>query len=254
MVSRGTNETSKGKSAGSEDSSSAKQAACLECRRSKIRCVRSPDAPTCKRCANVGSECVVPEYHVGRYKGVKNKRSGLDKAIHQVEEAVKKARKGDGGLAEKHAQALEKLLGNNTSPNTQITSDLAEETSNDAEQDIMHVEVSSETTSEYVNLTRNTTMPSFTPTNEPSNTDEVTVNNANNPLELLAIASSIPEQQPSGSPPTVHKTSPSNLSAIADEETINFFSPIASKLDIGSDLDPIELGLATLEEAKKLFE
>lgn len=254
MVSRDTDEASKGTNAASQESSGPKQAACLECRRSKIRCVRSPDATTCKRCANVGSECVVPEYHVGRYKGVKNKRSGLDKAIHQVEEAVKKARKGDGGLAEKHAHALEKLLGKSNSPETQTTSEPTDEISSPTEQDTTHFDGLSEVHSNHVDLTRSTTMPSFSPADQPSNTDEVTVNNANNPLELLAIASAIPDQQPSGSTPTVNKTSPSNASVIGDEETINFFSPVASKLDIGPDLDPIDLGLATLTEAKKLFE
>lgn len=50
---------------------SAKQAACLNCRRSKIKCRRDEDASTCERCLNVGSECVIPEFHIGRQKGVK---------------------------------------------------------------------------------------------------------------------------------------------------------------------------------------
>jgi hypothetical protein len=56
-----------------------KQAACLACRKSKIRCDRSPGGDVCKRCTQVGVECEIPEFHVGRQRGVKNKRSGLEK-------------------------------------------------------------------------------------------------------------------------------------------------------------------------------
>jgi hypothetical protein len=53
------------------DDTPQKQAACLQCRRSKIKCLRDPDATVCKRCASNAIDCVIPEYHVGRYKGVK---------------------------------------------------------------------------------------------------------------------------------------------------------------------------------------
>lgn len=49
----------------------AKQAACLECRRSKVKCTRDPQAAVCRKCQQAGLQCVTPEYHVGRYKGVK---------------------------------------------------------------------------------------------------------------------------------------------------------------------------------------
>jgi hypothetical protein len=32
-----------------------------------------------------------------------------------------------------------------------------------------------------------------------------------------------------------------------------FFVPLKASLDIGTDVDPVELGLVTLEEAKMLF-
>lgn len=50
---------------------SDKQAACLECRRSKIKCIREAGAEECRKCRQGGLTCVRPEYHVGRYKGVK---------------------------------------------------------------------------------------------------------------------------------------------------------------------------------------
>jgi Fungal Zn(2)-Cys(6) binuclear cluster domain len=46
-------------------------AACLVCRRSKIKCDWVPDQPRCKRCLQLGRECVRPDVHVGRQKGIK---------------------------------------------------------------------------------------------------------------------------------------------------------------------------------------
>lgn len=49
-----------------------KKASCFKCRRSKIKCVRDDEAsPACRKCLQAGTECVTPEYHVGRYKGSK---------------------------------------------------------------------------------------------------------------------------------------------------------------------------------------
>jgi Fungal Zn(2)-Cys(6) binuclear cluster domain len=50
---------------------SPKQAACLNCRRSKTRCLRDSGDLKCKKCAQTRAECIVPEYRVGRKKGIK---------------------------------------------------------------------------------------------------------------------------------------------------------------------------------------
>lgn len=252
MVGHDANSTSRAAEDSRHDSNSSKQAACLECRRSKTKCNRSANADACKKCASAGIDCIVPEYHVGRYKGVKNKRSGLDKAIHQVEEAVKRARKSDGQLPNQHAQALKKLLED---------SKAADEHSANQHQKNLSVADGYENSaasgtpvlhSEGVNVLRSPS-PHNNCDNHP-NTDDVTVNNANNPLQLLAIASAIPDQSSTDSPVANNKVTPDNRSAVEDDETYNFFSPITSKLDVGPDLDPIDLGLVTGEEAKVLFE
>ena len=54
-----------------ESLAAKKQAACLGCRRSKTRCLRRSEDVHCKRCVQSGIECVIPEFHVGRKKGVK---------------------------------------------------------------------------------------------------------------------------------------------------------------------------------------
>jgi hypothetical protein len=54
------------------DSNNAqKQAACLNCRRSKTRCLRNQGDHRCKKCSLTQAECIVPDYRVGRKKGIK---------------------------------------------------------------------------------------------------------------------------------------------------------------------------------------
>lgn len=48
-----------------------KIAACLSCRRSKVRCEKGNDPVRCRRCIQTGSDCVRPTFNVGRRKGVK---------------------------------------------------------------------------------------------------------------------------------------------------------------------------------------
>ena len=46
-------------------------AACFNCKRSKLKCVRAGGSATCTRCRQRRIECTAPAYHVGRHKGVK---------------------------------------------------------------------------------------------------------------------------------------------------------------------------------------
>jgi hypothetical protein len=48
-----------------------KVAACLVCRRSKVKCERGPVGDRCRRCIQLHTECERPAFHVGRRKGVK---------------------------------------------------------------------------------------------------------------------------------------------------------------------------------------
>ena len=48
-----------------------KVAACLVCRRSKVKCERGPVGDRCRRCIQLSTECERPAFHVGRRKGVK---------------------------------------------------------------------------------------------------------------------------------------------------------------------------------------
>ena len=53
------------------ESNRAKQAACLVCRRSKTKCDWTPPEMRCKRCVQLGTECIRPDFHAGRQKGIK---------------------------------------------------------------------------------------------------------------------------------------------------------------------------------------
>jgi hypothetical protein len=55
------------------DQNSRRAAACLVCRRSKIKCEkgRAHNDDRCQRCLQLGVQCVRPDFHVGRRKGVK---------------------------------------------------------------------------------------------------------------------------------------------------------------------------------------
>lgn len=239
-----------------DDALAHKQAACFECRKSKVKCVRGLEEATCKRCRNIGTECVIPEYHVGRYKGVKNKRSGLEKAIHQVEQAIKKARTGSSSIDEEHAEAIQRLLGEHktvpTPPKHTTAGNYRHSSSIGQDSKSPEAAAADTTLAQQSSPTSDSRRISFAQ----HNNDEVTVNNADNPLQLLAIASAIPESSNvTATPSTVAKSSLAHDASAPfdDDEIAEFFSPLTSHLDNSSDLDPIDQGLTDMEEATMLF-
>ncbi|KAI9686297.1 MAG: hypothetical protein M1820_010671 [Bogoriella megaspora] len=194
-------------SPGVRPSSRSKQAACVNCRKSKIRCRRDGADLKCEKCLQSGSECVVPDYHVGRRKGVKNKRRGLDKAVYQLEQAIAKSAAPD-------SVGLQRLL-----------------------DDSRKVQPHPETGPELHNGTSPQTPLSTVDGNE--------LDDAENPLQLLARASDLHV-------PTSRAREDQDLSG--DHQQVKwYFAPVRAKPDVGLDVDPIELGLVTPEEAESLF-
>jgi hypothetical protein len=89
--------------------------------------------------------------------------------------------------------------------------------------------------------------------------ESLAIDDAENPLQLLARASYF--HPPSGRRSRRH--SPQNprqhnaSSSKSDPESTRvqqFFSQTKVKLDIGEDLDPVDLGLVTMDEAESLFD
>ncbi|GFG15462.1 hypothetical protein IFM61392_08991 [Aspergillus lentulus] len=214
-----------------------RQAACLNCRRSKIRCKRSREGTCCDRCKQANLECIVPSHHLGRQKGVKNKRKGLDKALHQIEQAIKRPKTDAAGseAARKLISDLQDLLSRTQGHSARSE---VEETSEDSER--------SRTRSPPQGATAG---------------DNLALDDAENPLQLLARASDLqfspaecrdaPRLSTSSVPPSSLRphSSPNEDLPVAR----SFFVPVKAKLDLGPDMDPIELGLTTLHEAELLF-
>jgi hypothetical protein len=93
-----------------------------------------------------------------------------------------------------------------------------------------------------------------------SGTDSLAVDDAENPLQLLARASYLqpsPDSRQGRSPQTTR--TPQNTSKQAQSENTSddlyaFFAPARALLDVGDDIDPVSLGLVSEDEATALFD
>ncbi|KAL2840826.1 hypothetical protein BJX68DRAFT_183029 [Aspergillus pseudodeflectus] len=214
-------------------STKSRQAACLNCRKSKIRCNRSQNEERCDRCSHSHLQCVVPNHHVGRQKGVKNKRKGLEKALHQIEQAIKRP-KTDHSTAEAAQKLIANLQDLLSNSHSQQSPNDRDDLSEDPDQ----------------------TDPVILPRDSNSG-ESLALDDAENPLQLLARASDL-QLSPNDvrDAPIWPPMAPPNL-AIPVETSVtaakSFFVPVRAHLDISPDMDPIENGLVTLQEAESLF-
>ncbi|KHO00569.1 uncharacterized protein MAM_01347 [Metarhizium album ARSEF 1941] len=199
-----------------------KQAACLVCRRSKVKCDWAPPSGRCK-----------------------SKRVGLDKALFQVQEAVKRARIGQQQSAadDKVLTQIRALVGSldgNEWPSRQTSnrqvSGEAEDSSGEYEEDV----ADRTSTSDFARRTE----------------ESLAVDDAENPLQLLARASYFqPCRDVQSRTWTQNMRRKGALPGGSPEAASleGFFSGAKVNLDVGDDIDPIELGLITEEEADSLF-
>ncbi|KAL4801760.1 hypothetical protein BDV18DRAFT_167153 [Aspergillus unguis] len=217
--------------------SHSRQAACLNCRRSKIRCDRSQGESACDKCRHAGLECVVPSHHVGRQKGVKNKRKGLEKALHQIEQAIQRPKTDQpaAAAAQKVISDLQDLLSKTQKQQPQNESDDLSDPDHD---DL-----------ESLQFPRD------------SNTGEnLALDDAENPLQLLARASDLQltptDVRDTATWPSLTTSQPATDPALGLESKAvarPFFVPVRANLDVGPEMDPIDIGLVTLAEAESLF-
>ncbi|CAI7576865.1 unnamed protein product [Penicillium palitans] len=225
-------------SAGSASSPHGKQAACLNCRRSKIRCNRLAGQSSCEKCKQTSAECIVPNHHLGRQKGVKNKRKGLEKAIHQIEQAIKRPKVDPSDdEAQRAISVLQELLG-------QVQGQLMQN-----EHDNGHERGFSETSDH----------PRMTSPRDMHAEESLALDDAENPLQLLARASDLQlsptgmRRAPKSPPPLSEGPSFIQGTPIGEPSAKSFFVPARANLDIGPEVDPIELGLVTFDESESLF-
>ncbi|KAE8336875.1 hypothetical protein BDV24DRAFT_154791 [Aspergillus arachidicola] len=171
-------------------------------------------------------------------KSTNLKRKGLEKALHQIEQAIKRPKPdaSESDAAQNIISSLQDLL--NRTQDNQLYSE-TEELSEDA--DRLH----------------NPHSPHGVDTG-----DSLSLDDAENPLQLLARASDL--QLPPAEVRSFHgrrtlepsqpAAIPQNNNAEDDSSTAKlFFVPVKANLDLGPDMDPIELGLVTPDEAESLF-
>ncbi|KAK3317726.1 hypothetical protein B0T19DRAFT_296719 [Cercophora scortea] len=251
-------------SASVKDHNSRRAAACLVCRRSKIKCEkgRVHNDDRCQRCLQLGVQCVRPDFHVGRRKGVKNKRTGLEKALHQVEQAVRRSGPGAQGIeAAKVVSELKTLLGSGDSsviePHQSRRPGHVRQPSNRS--DILLPDASSDAGDSSASDQDGISAPqTSTPSHSHAAEESLAVDDAENPLQLLARASDLHVSPKAGNDhPTADVASHQRVRQSKQGEKISevekFFQPTRFSLDTGPDLDPIDLGLLTAEEADSLF-
>lgn len=165
-----------------------------------------------------------------------SKRKGLDKALHQIVQAIEKV--GAGEASSKDARG--------------VISNLEELLRTAGPRQVAQVEQLSDDIHTALDLIDS----------PPINTDKnLGLNDAENPLQLLARVSDLQRSLqgtqhgstaliPSNSLPTTSMESSASPSKVATE---SFFVTVKANLDIGSDIDPVELGLVTVEECAELF-
>jgi hypothetical protein len=242
-----------------------KVAACLVCRRSKVKCERGPVGDRCRRCIQLHTECERPAFHVGRRKGVKNKRTGLDKALYQVEEALRQVSQDAHSIDATRAVSELKALLQSTNPQGQqrtggirdrkrrhvaaSTDSRERESSSETEDhaDSPRSETSARQVSSPVSSSRN------------PREESLAVDDAENPLQLLARASNLHLSPPSSENAGSGAAASGSLRNILNHSNKDildierFFNSTQFSLDTEADMDPINLGLMSDEEAEALF-
>ncbi|RYP50884.1 hypothetical protein DL768_003673 [Monosporascus sp. mg162] len=205
-------------------------ASCFNCKRSKLKCVRTSGTdPT--------------------------KHSGLEKAVIQIEQALKRSSRNGADQIQNAEQASELRYLLERSRALLNSGDRRYSVSNSG----TNAEQHQATSSPYQTTASQETPPSQTGSREGASAlgiedEHLNLDDAENPLQLLArtseLLSSIEPQQP------LAATSASNSQKAGSarrNDLQRFFGSFQPRLDVGEDLDPIELGLLTLAEAEALF-
>lgn len=190
-----------------------------------------------------------------------SKRKGLDKALYQIEQAIKRSRTGEQNSEDDKAignlQAL--LEGSRNARSTTASSHLRRGSSHFKSPD-QQPDLSSDDDDELDNTPDSNTYMSLHHHNEES----LAIDDAENPLQLLARASNLqlsPKPITGLSPkqpgPRVSRKKQQQQQQVdqpeEDLEMQSFFTSVRVNLDVGDDIDPITMGLVTEEEAESLF-
>ena len=184
-----------------------------------------------------------------------SKRKGLDKALYQIEQALRRARTGEQSDAEqKSLRNLYKLLGSNYSRGM-----------DDPQSHVGPKRRHTDDPSFFLPQQAESDDGVLTPENRaylPQHREgSLTIDDAENPLQLVARASKL---RLSPGALSADVPSPDSLDRCLDPETEtevdddteirSYFTSIRVSLDIGDDVDPLSIGLVTEAEAQELFD
>ncbi len=181
-----------------------------------------------------------------------SKRDGLDKAVHRIEQALKKSKTyGTQSADGQQTMHLQNLLNEaqDILPNPVSSSPISQRNVESAQKQ-HHVPPIQNGS---ISATPRAQIPGQNTSDE---NDNYAVDDAENPLQLLARASDL--SVPSGGAPSSASvlstvTLPPIVEFRRDHNQRTFFGPFRPRLDIGEEIDPIDMGLVTIEEANILF-
>lgn len=211
-----------------------------------------------------------------------SKRTGLEKALHQVEQAVRRSGPGQGIEAAKVVSELKALLAAGANSNGSLPDSQKSPVANNSNNhnhvhnnnhnhnhnhnrpstgrsDIILPDASSDAgDSSGSEMDAMSAPQESTPSQSHVAEESLAIDDAENPLQLLARASDLHVSPKGGNehiPAESLSHQRSRLAKQSDKisEVEKFFQLTQFSLDIGPDLDPIDLGLITTEEADSLF-
>jgi hypothetical protein len=183
-----------------------------------------------------------------------SKRRGLDKALFQIDQVVRRVQSGSGAQQgdDQFLAQLRELLQKNR--DLSLGSDLQSPTYADGT--IVDHDDSEDQTGDEEEGIEPQQLTTAWHTNQ-SPTDSLAVDDAENPLQLLARASYLqpsPESRQVRSPRLSRSEPRASKTQETQDVLYHFFAPPRAKLDVGDDVDPITLGLVSDDEATSLFD
>lgn len=194
-----------------------------------------------------------------------SKRKGLEKALYQVEEAIRRAGPGvQGADAGKAINELKAMIaaGQGAHLNSAGDSNKRPRLSTAASSELQDSSSEEEESPRPRKDSHRRRTSTFSHSHHPVKPEErLAVDDAENPLQLLARASNLhlsPVSSHSQSPGTAASQAPTSVVVEENDPEMryveSFFGTVHFNVDRGEGYDPIELGLVTEDEAERLFD
>lgn len=192
---------------------------------------------------------------------VTSKRTVLERAISEVERALKKSRQDCADPDAVYQEAILDRANLLASPgqggrllgSPHIPSGVRAQTTSPEHRRHSAWQTDGGDTEHTTAATPEIIQPPNVPTGV-EDSHELAVENADNPLQLLAVASTLPDHSPSAMFSTPQGQQPVCNTDIAEEDLDSFFECMQPKREQTAESDPIEMGLVDEAEAKSLFE